>query len=344
MSLDFNPNGTGTLNSGLFALPDNSDDSALHIIPVPWDVTTSFQRGTHKGPQSILESSRQLDLCLPWMKDFFDRGIYLEKSSADIVKQNKLYSKFASRIQSRLESGQKLNEELFILQKEVNASCEKVMNWVEEQCSTLIERGKLVGVVGGDHSSPLGLIRALQKKWGSLSILHIDAHMDLRQAYQGFKYSHASIMRNVIEESDNCQIIQVGIRDYCPEERQFANESPQVQSHFASDLFEKLFSGQTWFSICDDIISSLGDNVYISFDIDGLDPSHCPNTGTPVPGGLSYQQCQGLFQNLHKHQKKIVGFDLCEVAPQGDVMMGLDGNVGARVLYSLSGLCLHSNL
>jgi len=340
--MEFNPNTTATSNSGIFALPQDANNSELFLLPVPWDVTTSFHRGTALGPQAILESSKQLDLCVPWLEDFYEKGIFFDEISPDIIKQNKLYGKFASRIQKRLESGLKLNEELFILQKEVNLACEKLMVTIQEKSEQWLKQDKKVGLVGGDHSCPLGLIRALAKKWDHLSILHIDAHMDLRLEYQGFQHSHASIMNNVISGDNNCQLVQIGIRDYCPAERQIAQISEKITTYYGANLSFDLQAGKSWQKICEEIIGSLGDNVYISFDIDGLDPSFCPNTGTPVPGGLSYHQMEGLFRKLFENKKNIVGFDLCEVAPKENQMMGLDGNIGARLLYLLCGLCLQS--
>ena len=127
--------------------------------------------------------------------------------------------------------------------------------------------------------------------------------------------------------------MEVGIRDYCEAEARFAADHPMVEVFYDSALKERQFKGQNYHQICQDIIASLGQEVYISFDIDGLQPAYCPNTGTPVPGGLSYEEAIYLIQMLVESGRKIIGFDLNEVAGTGH---DWDGNVGARVLWQLS--------
>ena len=211
----------------------------------------------------------------------------------------------------------------------------------------LIENGhKKIALVNGpkivSSSKQLeaGYLKALKKHYGSFGILHIDAHMDLRTAYEGFTYSHASIMYNVIQELDINQVTQVGIRDFCKEENHFAHEKG-IHVFDDSHLKKALFEGETWKSIVNNIIQTLPNLVYISFDIDGLNPELCPNTGTPVPGGLSFEQSMYLIEQLAKSGKRIIGADLVEVTPSEDEW---DANVGARVLYHLLGYMHLSNL
>jgi agmatinase len=196
-----------------------------------------------------------------------------------------------------------------------------------------MKQGKLVGLVGGDHSIPLGFLRALCEKYDRFGILQIDAHADLRKAYEGFAYSHASIMYNALKVPAVNRLVQVGIRDICEEEEKVMQRAMgRVVTFYDDDIKSQQYEGKTWTSICDEIINTLPDLVYISFDIDGLDPKLCPSTGTPVAGGLEFDQAKYLITKLVHSGRKIIGFDLCEVAPGPTEW---DANVGARMLYHL---------
>ena len=181
-----------------------------------------------------------------------------------------------------------------------------------------------------------------------MGILHFDAHADMRQAYEGFEHSHASIMYNLISKTDLTRLVQVGIRDFCAEELNFIQENPvKITTFFDSDIYEQRMNGRTWHEICEQIIKNLPLEVYISFDIDGLDPRFCPHTGTPVPGGLDFQEALYLIKKIARSGRKIVGFDLNEVSPgipgtatDHDTFAEWDANVAARLLYKLCGWLL----
>jgi agmatinase len=183
-------------------------------------------------------------------------------------------------------------------------------------------------------------MQALAEKNPSFGILHIDAHADLRQAYEGFEYSHASIMFNAIKLPQISHLVQVGIRDYCEAEVNLITNEPRIYTFFDREIKHSQFEGKSWSAICDSIIETLPEKVYLSFDIDGLDPKLCPNTGTPVPGGLELEQSIFLVEKLVKSGRTIIGFDLNEVAPGNNEW---DANVGARLLYRLANMCLISN-
>ncbi|NBT58359.1 hypothetical protein EBT16_06205, partial [bacterium] len=175
-------------------------------------------------------------------------------------------------------------------------------------------------------------------------ILHFDAHSDTRNAYEGFTWSHASIMFNVLRNVPQvAKLVQVGIRDYCEEESAFCeSEKHRVKTFHDSYLQSRKFEGASWKSICDEIIKELPPLVWISFDIDGLDPKLCPHTGTPVPGGLEYNEVLYLLKSLALSKRKIIGFDLNEVAPDPSEKSEWDANVGARLLYKLTAWTLFS--
>jgi agmatinase len=169
-------------------------------------------------------------------------------------------------------------------------------------------------------------------------ILHADAHCDLREAFEGFKYSHASIFYNTLQFSNVKKLVQVGIRDYCHQEKALAESQPErIKVFFDRDCRRRMYEGATWKTIVDEMVAALPQKVYLSIDIDALDPKLCPNTGTPVPGGLEYEELMYLLNRIREAGKDIIGFDLCEVSPSPDGG-DWDGNVGARVLFHLCGV------
>lgn len=339
--MNFNPNATGNKNLGVFSLPFNEEQSQLVILPVPWEVTTSYGAGTSLGPQCLFESSKQLDLFDSLYGEFYQQGIYQRPIDHEMSEKNRKLKAMALHLRDKLENGNTFNETDLKIQNEINQGSQNLNQWVYQNALDILNKGKICALVGGDHSSPFGLIKALKEKYHDLSILHIDAHMDLRIAYQGYQYSHASIMYNVLKELKPHSLVQLGIRDYCPEERE-VGEAYKVHTFFDSQVSLRLAQGKSWQSIVDEALSLLSDYVYISFDIDGLAPDLCPHTGTPVPGGLSFAQAETLLYFLNQSSKKIVGFDLCEVSP-GSTDLSLDcwdGNVGARILFKMAGALL----
>jgi agmatinase len=185
-------------------------------------------------------------------------------------------------------------------------------------------------------------MKAIGEKYGEFGILQIDAHCDLREGYEGFVYSHASIMYNALKEVPQLtKLVQVGIRDFSDGENQYISEnSNRVRMYADSQIKQRQYEGETFRQIVDEIISQLPQQVYISFDIDGLDPKLCPNTGTPVQGGFETEQVFYIFKKLIQSGRQIVGFDLSEVSTSET---GWDANVGARVLFKLCNLLVASN-
>ena len=331
---NFDPNGPGLKDSGIFGLPYTEEDAEVVILPIPWDVTVSFGDGTRNGPDAILWASKQVDLYYSGIKDAWKMGIIMREVPMEWQDLNKHYRKKAEAVIEALEEGASQDDpEIKEALSEINEQCAELVDYVNNRALRFLEAGKMVAVLGGDHSSPLGLINALAEKHDSFGILQIDAHADLRDAYEGFTYSHASIMRNALAQKNVTKLVSVGLRDVCDEEMDFIfNSNDRVVGFFDEHLKGKQFAGETWDSICNDIISELPEKVYVSFDIDGLEPSLCPSTGTPVPGGLTFEQAVYLIKKVVSSGKTIIGFDLCEVAPSET---GWDTNVGARMLYHL---------
>ncbi len=338
----FDPNAVGNKNCGIYGLPFTPENASTVLIPVPWDVTTSYGGGTHLGPQAILDASYQVDLYHPDFPEAWQSGYAMLDIPDAWAKDNATYRKKATEIIDALEDGldpstdPKLKKNL----DQINQHSEKLNLWVEQTADHWLDQGRLVGLIGGDHSTPLGLLRALAKRVPHFGILHIDAHMDLRVSYEGFTYSHASIMHNAMTLKSIARLVQVGIRDYCQDEWQTSLDSKgRIKVFTDQEIKHHLFIGKSFESLCKKIMHALPEHVYISVDIDGLDPALCPNTGTPVPGGLSFEQLSYLLSLLEPAKKKIIGFDLVEVSPGTDTQW--DANVGARVLYQLLG---YSNL
>lgn len=333
----FDPNSMAEGNQ-LFGLPFTEAESEIVILPVPWEVTVSYRAGTAKAPAAILQASRQVDLYDADVHGAWKHGIYLKKVDKQIAKWSKELRSKAENYLSLLEDGADPSEDKSLLKmlEQINLGGIGLKDWVQEEIREIIHKGKMPGLLGGDHSTPLGFMLALAEVYPEFGILQIDAHCDLRNAYEGFTYSHASIMFNALKIHAVKKLVQVGIRDFCQEELDVIHASEgRVKTFFDADLKRALYEGDTWKSCCERIISQLPPLVYVSFDIDGLDPKLCPNTGTPVAGGLEYEQAVYLLHRVVRSGRRIIGFDLNEVVP-GETEW--DANVGARILYKLSNL------
>jgi agmatinase len=333
---DYNPSGIAEINGNILGLPDDYNSASLIIFAVPWEVTVSYGAGTANGPQRILDASYQIDLFDFDHPEGWKQGIFLEEISKDILVKNNYYREEAAKIIQRQAEGKALTEtpDLTPVLTAINQAGEQINKWLFTQCQAAMNQGKKVAVIGGDHSLPLGYFQALATKYENYGILHIDAHADLRDAYGGFEFSHASIMFNAIKIPQISNLVQVAIRDICQDEVDIIQDSNgRITAYYDHAIKQKLYSGMNWIDICQEIINHLPENVYISFDVDGLDPKLCPNTGTPVPGGLELEQTYCLFRELVNSGRKIIGFDICEV---GDAEW--DGNVGARIVYKLANL------
>lgn len=335
-NISFDVNSPG-IRGNLFGLTYTTDTASIIIIPVPWEVTVSYGSGTANAPEAILQASVQVDLA---EKDIAKiPRVAMLPVSEDIRARSKSMREVAKKLITKVESKQVYDPADADL-KTVNESCEKLNHEIKAEALKWLKQNKMLGLVGGDHSTSVGLIRALGEQFNRFCILQIDAHSDLRKSYEGFTYSHASAMFNALKIPAVGKIIQVGVRDYAAEELEMIERAAgRVKVFFDEDIKEQLFTNRSWDAICNDIVSELPQQVYISFDIDGLDPALCPNTGTPVPGGLTYDQAVYLLKKIIKAEKKIIGFDLCEVSPGEN---DWDANVGARILYQLC-RCVHAS-
>jgi agmatinase len=335
-SKNFDPNAASSQDSGVFGLPYTQEDSRLVLVPVPWEVTTSYGGGTSQGPEAIFEASKQVDLFDLEVLKPYEPGIFMRPVDPEILELNEATREQAQQI---IELGGDLsqNSELEPTLKSVNAAGERLNAWVKAQIAGILRAGKIPAVVGGDHSTPFGAFQAIAETHGDFGILHFDAHSDTRKAYEGFTWSHASIMYNALDRIPEIKrLVQVGIRDVCEQEIDYVeSQNERVHVHFDHALAREKMAGKAWHALCEKIVTPLPEKVWISFDIDGLDPRFCPNTGTPVPGGLDFHEAVYLIAAVVRSGRKIIGFDLNEVAPAADGVNEWDANVGARLLYKL---------
>lgn len=337
----FDPSAAAAPGSGIFGLPHTENDARVVIVPVPYEATTSYGGGAADGPAAVLSASRQVDLFDVETGRPYEAGIAMLDEAAEIRRWNDEAREAAAPVIAAGGAGDDpgLLEDLAL----VNDRSARVDEWVYATARRLLDAGKIVGVLGGDHAVPFGTIRAHAERFPGLGILHLDAHADLRAAYEGFTASHASIMYNVCERLPGvARLVQVGLRDLSEDELRYIRGSGgRIVAHFDADLIRERHEGVPFARQVERIVQDLPPQVYLSFDIDGLDPTLCPHTGTPVPGGLSFHEACALIAGVARSGRTIVGFDLDEVAPgpEGDEW---DGNVGARLLYRMIGWTLRS--
>ncbi|HLG02708.1 MAG TPA: agmatinase family protein [Bacteroidia bacterium] len=342
----FDPNSPGDPNANIFGLPFTCAESEVVIIPVPWDVTVSYKDGAANGPAAVFDASLQVDLFEPVIPNAWQLGMAMDEIPEDVRSRAGLLRVEAKTYINAITEGVDPAKDFSVakMRDTVNEGSAWLNNRVKERSLHWLKQGKLVALLGGDHSTPLGLMHALAEMHGPYGILQIDAHADLRKAYEGFTWSHASIMYNALAEIPQIsKLVQIGIRDFCQEEAVYiVEQKARVATLFDRDIRHQQYNGKTWSEQVTETLLQLPEKVYISFDIDGLDPRLCPHTGTPVPGGLEFEQAAYLIQRVAQSGKKIIGMDLNEVAPgpDGDEW---DANVGARMLYRMCNLMALSN-
>ncbi len=306
---------------------------------MPWEVTVSYSGGTANGPEAIYDASFQVDLYDPNKKDAWKLGIGMDEINEDLHGISDTYREVAEGLIDILSNGEDVAGSSEF--GDINKVCLDMNAWVKQRALHFLKQNKTVGLIGGDHSTPLGMMQALSEHFGKFAILQIDAHADLRIAYEGFEFSHASIMYNALKIDNVEKLVQVGIRDYCEEELNIINDSKgRVKTFFDRDIRQASYAGENWQQTCDRIVKELPNNIYLSFDIDGLDPKLCPNTGTPVAGGFEAEQVLYLIEQVVKSGKKFIAFDINEVTPGEDDEW--DANVAARLLYRIANLVMMS--
>lgn len=252
--------------AGISAEYAKLDQSKIVLIPVPYDGTSTWQKGADKGPDAFLEASENMELYdIETDSEVYQQGIYLAEAVTE------------------------------------NASPESMVEEVHQTTKKYIKKNKFVTVFGGEHSISIGTIRAFNEMFEDLTVLHIDAHADLRESYEGSKCNHACA---VYEASQTTNLIQVGIRSMDAIEKTVMDED---KTYFAHEMAVD----DNWM---DSAIDQMTDNVFITFDLDALDPSIMPSTGTPEPGGLLWYETLEFLKQVFE-EKNVVGFDIVELCP-----------------------------
>ncbi len=336
----FDPNAPGDLSNNIFGLPFDVNNAKVVIVPLPWDATVSNKSGACYGPGNIKEQSYQIDLFDPVAPGMWKNGIAMDEIPGKILKTN---LECLDKVEKFVRTTDGVKSRNINVRKkiigEVNSTYKNILFETEQKCKKYLEEGKYVVLLGGDHSTALSLLNAVSAKNENFGILQLDAHADLRKSYEGFENSHASVMYNALNISQISKIVQVGVRDYCDEENETVVKNQQrIKMFTARDIYKLLFNNKSWNDICESIVDELPENVYISYDVDFLNPSECPTTGTPVPGGFSYEQSLYLVDKVVSAGKKIIGIDLVETG-QGS----LDGVISCRLLYRMIISMLQSN-
>lgn len=339
--MHFDPDAPST-NDALFGLPHTREEASVVVTPVPFDATASYRPGSAKGPDAIREASAQIDLLDPYFGEVYRAGIFMEGTTDWMPDVAKRARELALPI---IEAGGPTRETLSA-HEELERLCAEVEGVVYHAVTRTLEEGKTPVVLGGDHAVALGSMIATVE-WAQrthdinqVGVLQLDAHRDLRDAYLGMTRSHASVMFNALVRLPAItRLVQVGIRDTGVNETAYAESLGERVSTFrAADIHRRLDEGEKFSALAHEIVDQLPHHVYVTFDIDALDPPNCPNTGTPVPGGLSYDRAMRLLKALADSGKHVLGADLVEVAPGRDEW---DANVGMRALYSLIGCVAH---
>lgn len=331
------PNAAAHADSGLYGLDDDPDSAAVVVLPVPFDATCSYGRAAARGPEAILRASHQVELLDIEFGEPWKAGIAMLAVDSFDVRENERARALADRAR---ESG---DAEAC---SAVDAIAFALDARLAERTAAVLERGGLPVVLGGDHSTPLGAWRAAASAHAGLGLLHFDAHADLRVAYEGFRTSHASVVGNALDQLDGlARVVQVGLRDLCPEERaRIDGSAGRVRALYDHEWARARLVGEDPSALVRRHLEHLPQQVWITLDIDGLDPSLCPHTGTPVPGGLNWHELALWLRELGRSGRRVIGCDLVEVAPGPSGAGGdsWDAVVGARVLYRLIATALRS--
>ncbi len=331
------PSGGGC-PAGIFGLEGGSETSRVHLLPAPVEATVSYGTGTSTAPSAIARASQQVDLfdftnAVPWRA-----GVHLHVASEEVAGIDE-ETRALVRTARGLTPGTRAHRRVL---EEVNSRGDRQQEILASSVDDLLGRQRIVGVVGGDHSVACAAIAAHAGRFPGICVLQVDAHADLRASYEGFAWSHASAMYNVLSRLPGvARLVQVGVRDLSPAEKSLIDTDERIHTFFGPWLGERKLAGVPFTETCATIVDSLLDEVYVTFDIDGLDPTLCPHTGTPVPDGLSFSEATFLLAQVAGSGRRVVGFDLCEVVP-GPPGDDWDANVAARLLYKMIGVVLTS--
>ncbi len=308
--------------TGLFGLGMAPEEARFLALPVPYQATVSSRRGTIDGPQALIDASCQLDLWdfvlgEPWRHGF------AALDAPDAIRE---LSEETARLVARLRAGDAG------VREDVDRAGDRLAAWLADAVGRMLDRGRFPLVLGGEHGVSRGAFVAAAARHPGLGILQIDAHADLRHAFEGLRSSHASVMRRALELDGVSRIVQVGLRDVGREEARMIEAEERIVAFPDHRLAAARLDGRGFSSVAESIVATLPERIWVSIDVDGLDPSLCPGTGTPVPGGLRWDEINCLVDLLAHSGVTLVGVDIVEIGPSF-----WDGLVAARLLYRFCG-------
>jgi len=253
------------------------DQARFVLLPVPYEKTTTFRKGTARGPEALLLASHQIEL--------FDEEVR----------------------RSPLDPGVAVCGSV-----STDGMPDALAPLLENAVGAHMDAGRIPGCLGGEHSISLGPIRAAAARHPGLGVLQVDAHPDLRDSYEGTRFGHGCVMRRVLEAEDVASLVQVGLRSVSHEDDEVIRADPRVRPYYACDLLRR--ERDAWVG---EIVAMLPDSIYLTFDVDGLDPAVMPGTGTPEPGGLAWWDALALLRAVLE-RKRLLGFDVVELVPGDD--------------------------
>lgn len=324
----------------LYGVPTKLSESEVVFLPVDFAGTTSFGGGAERGYQILLNASDQVEIT----SKFSIFGIYPD---AQIGKLHKVCRAQFKKIHDHFSGVKKISPiELQNLSKKVDGHCAEVDGWLMRNVYKYLKKGKMVVTIGGDHGSIKGAIMAhaemMKGKNENLSLLHFDAHYDLRKALDGCEGSHGSAMRYVLDRYPNIDnFVSVGVRSFCEEETDYIvsqnnNGKTRIYNYNYESIYSAKMNNASWIQICSNIVNRITNHdVYITIDIDGLKAYLCPGTGTPQWGGLEMEEVLFLIEKISK-EKNIVGIDINEVS-EGHSNHVINGIVAAELAYKVAG-------
>ena len=344
-SKKFDPNGAIPDNGNYFGIPLEPDEAALVLISAPWDLSLKVRNGSSFAPDAIIEASRTVDFFEPMAPNSWRKGIATAPIDYTIQDMSHRLRSDAERVVKVYDRQGGTHFDNLVYERSlrrVNEGFATLNANIYDQSKCWLQKGKIVGLVGGDQSVAYGHIRAVAEHHGSIGVLHIDSSCNLKSCHQGFEYSHASVMHNVLRDVEQVEcLVGVGVRAFSPEEWERAEQDKRIKLFTGQSIWSRHFEGVLWSTIADEIVESLPENVYVSLDINGLTIECSPHNGMVVAGGVRFPEVIYLLGKIVDSGRRIVGFDLSEVVPDMDDKT--DASIASRLLYNLCSMALKNH-
>jgi len=333
-------------NGTYFGMPCRPESAALVLVSAPWDVTAPEGSSSSYAPDAMIEESMRMDLYDPLSPDEWRKGIATADIDYSIHEISQNLRQDVERIRAREEKGGGLmggltDDYYARKQRRIDEECRAMNDNIRLQVRDWIEKGKTVGLVGGDQSTVYGALRATAGHEKGLGLLHIDARCRMKSRHEGFEHSCASVIGDAAETIEGLgRIVHVGVRDFSATEHRMTLESERMSMFDSGRMAQMCFEGNTWRQVCDAVTAGLPDAVYIDLDISALSPDNCPHSPEAAAGGLGFSQTICLLDRIAASGRRIAGFALTGVSPASGGC--IDTRIGARLLYRMCGIALRS--